>query len=309
MRRFIIMRSLMLIPVMLGVAFVIYFILALTPGDPALLVAGTDATAEQVANVRLQLGLDDPLPKRFIIYVGNMVRGDLGTSYYSTDKVWDVYMSCFPATLALALSAMFVATLISIPIGIISAVKQNSIIDNLGMTLALIGVSMPSFWLGLLLIIAFSLKLGWFPSGGFNGLNSIVLPAITLGTASAALLTRTTRSSMLEALSQDYMRTARAKGVSEKRAIWEHALQNAMIPILTVFGLQFIAIMGGAILTETVFSWPGAGRLIVDSINRRDLPVIMGSVILTTLFVSIINLVVDVVYAYVDPRIKAQYVK
>lgn len=309
MYRFIVKRCLMLIPVMIGVTFVIYFILAMTPGDPALLVAGTDATAQQVAKVREQLGLNDPLITRFFRYVASMLRGDLGTSYYSSDKVFDLYMKRFPATLVLAFSSIFVATAISIPIGILSAVKHGTLVDNAGMTLALIGVSMPSFWLGLLLIIVFSLKLGWFPSGGFNGLKTVVLPAITCGTFSAALLTRTTRSTMLEALSGDYIRTALAKGVSEKRAVWDHALRNALIPIITVFGLQFGQVMSGAILAETVFSWPGAARLVVDSINRRDLPMVMGAVILTTLFVSVINMVVDIVYAYVDPRIKAQYLK
>jgi peptide/nickel transport system permease protein len=310
MYRYIIKRILMLIPVLLGVSFVIFFILELTPGDPAELVAGVDATKEQIEMMREQLGLNDPALVRYFKYIGNMLRGNLGTSYYSSDKVFDLFMYRFPATLTLSLSAVFFATLIAIPIGIVSAVRQNSLLDNAGMVLALIGVSMPSFWLGLLLILAFSLKLGWFPSGGFTDWKSVILPAITLGSAaSMASLTRTTRSSMLEAMAQDYMRTARAEGFSERIVVWSHALSNALIPILTAFGLQFGAVMSGAILTETVFSWPGVGRLIVDCVNRRDIPMVMGTVIMTTMFISVVNLIVDIVYAYVDPRIKAQYTK
>ena len=310
MYRYILKRLIQLIPVLLGVTFVVFFILELTPGDVAELVAGVDATPEQIEVVRERLRLNDPMLVRYFRYIFNLFRGDLGTSYYSTDSVFYLFMHSFPATLALSMAALFFATIIAIPIGIVSAVKQNSLFDNIGMVLALIGVSMPSFWLGLLLILFFSLQLKWFPSGGFDGLRSLILPAITLGCAAPmAGLVRATRSAMLDAMAQDYMRTARAEGFSEKVVIWSHALRNAMLPILTSFGLQFSAVMSGAILTETVFSWPGIGRLIVDAVNRRDTPLILGTITLITMFISVVNLVIDVIYAYADPRIKAQYTK
>lgn len=310
MYRYILKRLVQLIPVMLGVTFLVFFILELTPGDPAELVAGVTATPEQIEATRVRLGLDQPLLTRYVKYVVNMFRGDLGTSYYSTDAVFDLFMKYFPATLALSIASLFFATIIAIPIGIVSAVKQGSLFDNIGMGLALIGVSMPSFWLGLLLILYFSLNLGWFSSGGFNSLKDIVLPAITLGCAAPmAGLVRATRSAMLDAMAEDYMRTARAEGFSERVVIWRHALRNALMPILTSWGMQFSAVMSGAILTETVFSWPGIGRLVVDAVNRRDTPLILGTITMITLFISVVNLVIDVVYAYADPRIKGQYTK
>lgn len=310
MYRYILKRLVQLIPVMLGVTFLVFFILELTPGDPAELVAGVTATPEQIEATRVRLGLDQPLLTRYVKYVVNMFRGDLGTSYYSTDAVFDLFMKYFPATLALSIASLLFATIIAIPIGIVSAVKQGSLFDNIGMGLALIGVSMPSFWLGLLLILYFSLNLGWFSSGGFNSLKDIVLPAITLGCAAPmAGLVRATRSAMLDAMAEDYMRTARAEGFSERVVIWRHALRNALMPILTSWGMQFSAVMSGAILTETVFSWPGIGRLVVDAVNRRDTPLILGTITMITLFISVVNLVIDVVYAYADPRIKGQYTK
>ena len=310
MYRYILKRIVQLIPVMLGVTFLVFFILELTPGDPAELVAGITATPEQIEATRVRLGLDQPMLTRYVHYIWNMFQGDLGTSYYSTDAVFDLFMKYFPATLALSLASLFFATIIAIPIGIVSAVKQGSLFDNLGMGMALIGVSMPSFWLGLLLILFFSLNLKWFPSGGFDGLKSLVLPAITLGCAAPmAGLVRATRSAMLDSMAQDYMRTARAEGFSEKVVIWRHALRNALMPILTSWGMQFSAVMSGAILTETVFAWPGIGRLVVDAVNRRDTPLILGTITMITLFISVVNLVIDVVYAYADPRIKGQYTK
>lgn len=310
MYRYILKRLVQLIPVMLGVTFLVFFILELTPGDPAELVAGVTATPEQIEATRVRLGLDQPLLTRYVKYIVNMFRGDLGTSYYSTDAVFDLFMKYFPATLVLSIASLLFATIIAIPIGIVSAVKQGSLFDNIGMGLALIGVSMPSFWLGLLLILYFSLHLGWFSSGGFNSLKDIVLPAITLGCAAPmAGLVRATRSAMLDAMAEDYMRTARAEGFSERVVIWRHALRNALMPILTSWGMQFSAVMSGAILTETVFSWPGIGRLVVDAVNRRDTPLILGTITMITLFISVVNLVIDVVYAYADPRIKGQYTK
>ncbi len=213
----------------------------------------------------------------------------------------------FPNTFKLTITAIILSVLISIPIGVISATRQYSIFDNLGMILALIGISMPSFWTGLILIILFSLQLRWFPSGGMDGLKSLILPAFTLAIASTASITRTTRSSMLEVIRQDYINTAKAKGVNRKVVVRKHALKNALIPAITVIGLEFGVLLGGAVLTETVFSWPGIGRLMVQSIQAKDTPLVLGCVIVFALSFSIVNLIIDILYAYIDPRIKANY--
>ena len=309
MHRYIIKRLLMLIPVLLGVAFIIYAIMNVAEGDPVYQVAGPDATEEQLDALREEMGLNGSLLERYFRYIFKLLRGDLGTSYVSRMDVMQLYLQRLPNTLKLASVAMIVAVVISVPLGIVAAVNQNSIKDTVSMILALLGLSMPNFWLGLLLLLLFSLKLGWFPSGGAEGLRSVVLPAVTVGVGLAALLTRTTRSSMLDVLRQDYLRTARAKGVSEKRVVFHHALRNALIPIITIFGVQFSNVLGGSVLAETVFAWPGVGRLVVDAIDQRDIPTVTGALIMTTMLVTIVNLIVDIVYAYVDPRIKAQYTK
>lgn len=300
----------MLIPVLLCVSFLIFFIMDLAPGDPALMIAGDGADPAVVEQIREDYGFNDPLLVRYFNYMKGLIKGDLGVSYISNKNVWDTYIQRFPATAKLAVAAIVCAIVISIVLGIYSAIHQNTWKDNVSVVAALLGLSMPQFWLGLLLIIAFSLQLKWFPSGGdYGNLQSIILPAITIGTNNAALMTRTTRSSMLDVLRQDYLCTARAKGVKEKKVILKHALKNALIPIITVGGLQFAYILGGAVLVESVFAWPGIGRLIVDSINHRDIPMVTGCVIITTMLVCIVQLIVDVIYAYVDPRIKAQYTK
>lgn len=309
MHRYIIKRLLMLIPVLLGVAFIIYAIMNVAEGDPVYQVAGPDATEEQLDALREEMGLNGSLLERYFRYIFKLLRGDLGTSYVSKMDVMQLYLQRLPNTLKLASVAMIVAVVISVPLGIVAAVNQNSIKDTVSMILALLGLSMPNFWLGLLLMLLFSLKLGWFPSGGAEGLRSVVLPAVTVGVGLAALLTRTTRSSMLDVLRQDYLRTARAKGVSEKRVVFHHALRNALIPIITIFGVQFSNVLGGSVLAETVFAWPGVGRLVVDAIDQRDIPTVTGALIMTTMLVTIVNLLVDIIYAYVDPRIKAQYTK
>ena len=309
MHRYIIKRLLMLIPVLLGVAFIIYAIMNVAEGDPVYQVAGPDATEEQLDALREEMGLNGSLLERYFRYIFKLLRGDLGTSYVSRMDVMQLYLQRLPNTLKLASVAMNVAVVISVPLGIVAAVNQNSIKDTVSMILALLGLSMPNFWLGLLLMLLFSLKLGWFPSGGAEGFRSVVLPAVTVGVGLAALLTRTTRSSMLDVLRQDYLRTARAKGVSEKRVVFHHALRNALIPIITIFGVQFSNVLGGSVLAETVFAWPGVGRLVVDAIDQRDIPTVTGALIMTTMLVTIVNLIVDIVYAYVDPRIKAQYTK
>lgn len=309
MWRYIAKRLLMLIPVLLAVAFVIYAIMNVAEGDPVYSVAGADATEEQLAALREEMGLNGSLIERYFRYIGNLLKGDLGISYVSKQDVMKIYLQRLPNTLKLASMTMIFATLIALPLGIIAAVNQNSWIDTLSMVLALIGLSMPNFWLGLLLIILFSLKLGWFPSGGNEGFKSIVLPAFTVGAGLAALLTRTTRSSMLDVIRQDYLRTARAKGVPERTIIRKHALRNALIPIITIFGVQFSNVLGGSVLAETVFAWPGVGRLVVDAIDQRDIPTVTGALVMTTMLVTVVNLLIDIVYAFVDPRIKAKYSK
>lgn len=281
----------------------------MAPGDAVDILADPTATFEEKELMRNEMGLNDPFTIRYIRYMGNLLRGNLGKSYVNNKDVFKVYMNRLPETLKLALAGILVALIIAIPLGIVAAVHQNTWKDTVSMIFGLLGLSMPNFWLGLLLIIFFSLKLGWFPSFGSKGFASIVLPAITVGTGQAALLTRTTRSSMLEVVRQDYLRTARAKGVSEKQVIRKHALKNALIPILTVFATQLGATLGGAVLTETVFAWPGVGRLIVDSIAQRDIAMVTGSIIMTTILSSFLILLVDIAYAFVDPRIKSQYTR
>ncbi len=299
----------MLIPVLLGVAFIIFAIMNVAEGDPVYQVAGPDATEEQLEALRIEMGLNGTLIERYFRYIGNLLKGDLGVSYVTKLDVMELYLQRLPNTLRLASFAMVIAVAISIPLGIIAAVNQNTWKDTLATVLALIGLSMPNFWLGLLLILLFSLKLGWLPSGGAEGFASVILPALTVGVGLAALLTRTTRSSMLDVLRQDYLRTARAKGVSERKVVYRHALRNALIPIITIFGVQFSNVLGGSVLAETVFAWPGVGRLVVDAIDQRDIPTVTGALIMTTMLVTVVNLLVDIVYAYVDPRIKAQYTK
>jgi peptide/nickel transport system permease protein len=255
------------------------------------------------------MGLKGTLLERYFRYIVKMFQGDLGTSYISKQSVMKIYMQRLPNTLKLASLTMIVSVGMAIPLGIYAAVNQNSFKDTISMVISLIGLSMPNFWLGLLLIIFFSLELGWFPTGGNEEFKSIILPAVTIGAGLAALMTRTTRSSMLDVLRQDYLRTARAKGVSEGKVINKHALRNALIPIITIFGVQFSNVLGGSVLAETVFAWPGVGRLVVDAIDQRDIPTVTGALVMTTMLVTLVNLLVDIVYAYVDPRIKAQYTK
>jgi peptide/nickel transport system permease protein len=305
--KYIIRRLLLLLPVMLGVIFLVFFIISLTPGNVASMILGDGATDERIVELREEMGLNDPLIIQYGRYMGSLLRGDMGVSYADGRSVAGEIGQRFPNTFKLTITAIILSVLISIPIGVISATKQYSIFDNLGMILALIGISMPSFWIGLILIIAFSLNLGWFPSGGMSGVMSLILPAFTLAIASTASITRTTRSSMLEVIRQDYINTAKAKGVSKNKVITKHALRNALIPAITVIGLEFGVLLGGAVLTETVFSWPGIGRLMVQSIQRKDTPMVLGCIIVFTLSFSIVNLLIDILYAYLDPRIKENY--
>lgn len=308
MYKYIAKRLLMLIPVIIGVSFLVFFIMAMAPGDTAKAILGEDAPVESLEALREELGLNDPVPVRYVNYMKGMLRGDLGKSYKSGRPVFNEIMERFPATLELSFWGMVFAIALSIPIGIISATRQYTFIDSISMVFALLGVATPNFWLGLMLIIAFSLHLGWLPSGGnTSGFASLILPVITLGTGCMANITRTTRSSMLEVIRQDYIRTAKAKGVSKNKVINKHALKNALIPVVTVIGLQFGSLLGGAVLTESVFSWPGVGTYLVNSIKAKDTNAVLGCVIIFSICFSIVNLIVDILYAYIDPRIKSKY--
>lgn len=307
MLRYILRRLLMLLPVILGVTLITFTMLYFTPGDPARLTLGEQAGAEQLEQFRELHGLNDGYFVRFFNYVKNAVlHQDMGFSYRTGQPVFDEILLRFPATLKLA-GLGLVAVLIGIPVGIISATKQYSIFDNISMIGALIGVSMPNFWQGMLLIILFSVHLGWLPSSGFTTWKQMILPVITIGTSTAAIITRMTRSSMLEVVRQDYIRTARAKGQKESTIINRHALGNAMIPIVTVIGLQFGYLLGGAVLTESIFSIPGVGKLMVDSIKTKDYPIVQGGVLFIAVTFSVVNLFIDILYAFLDPRIRSQY--
>ena len=309
MFRYIMKRILMMIPVLIAVSFVVYFLMDLAPGDIISSMAPQDATEAEIEIMREELGLNGSLIERYFRYLGGLLKGDMGMSLSLKRPVADVFFERFPATLELALAATVVALAISIPLGIAAATHHRSFLDGFSMVTAMLGLSMPGFWLGLLLILFFSHQLGWFPSGGSGGIVHLILPAIALGAGQAGSLTRITRSSMLDVIRQDYLRTARAKGVSDKQVIRKHARKNARIPIITVFGSTLGNLLGGAVAIETVFSWPGIGRLTVSAINTRDITLATGCIIMFTVLLTVTMLLVDIAYAYVDPRIKAQYSK
>ena len=308
MLKYIIRRLLLLVPVMLGVSVIVFSLLYFTPGDPVRNKLGTNASPVEVERLREKMGLNDPFLVQFGRYLKNIVfHGSLGESYITEQPVVLEIAARVSATVRLAISATIVAIIFGIPLGIVSAIKQYSVFDHITMIFALIGLSMPVFWLGLLMILLFSVKLGWFPSSGFSGLKYMVLPAMAFGAQSIAVLTRMTRSSMLETIRQDYIRTARAKGQREKIVVFKHALGNSLIPVITIIGIQFGQLMGGAVMTEIIFSIPGIGRLMIDSIKLRDVPVVLGCVLFVAVTFAIVNLIVDILYTYVDPRIKTQY--
>lgn len=300
---YIIRRLLQMIPVLLGVILVVFLIMQMVPGDPAVLLAGEGASAETIAKIRTQLGLDQPIMVQYFHYVTDVATGDLGTSLRSNLPVFDEIMARLPATIELALASIFVTIVLGMIAGIISATKQYSWADITIMIIALLGVSLPSFWLGLSLIYYFSVKLHLFPVAGWGTWQHMILPAITLGTGGAAIVARMTRSSMLDVVRQDYIRTARAKGLKEQVIIYKHALKNALIPIITVVGLQFGFLLGGTVLVESVFAINGLGRLIVDAIRMRDLPVVQGGVLIASVIFVFVNLLVDVLYRYFNKRI------
>lgn len=332
MLKYVIKRILMVIPVLIGVSIIVFSLMRVFSPDPAPIVLGQHANQAAMTAWRHANGLDEPVVTQYVTYVAGALKGDLGTSYYTKTPVAEEIGARFPATIELAIAAILFASSIGILLGVVAAVRKNSVIDAAGTLLALVGVSVPIFWLGILFIMFFSGFLHLLPSGGrinvmlqptdvtgfymidsllegnWDGFKDaaihIVLPALTLGMYSMAIITRMTRSTMLDTLSQDYVRTARAKGISETKVIGKHALRNSLIPVTTVIGLQFGALLGGALLTESVFSWPGIGKFTVDSILKSDFPIVQGIVLLVAVIFVVVNLVADLVYAYLDPRIK-----
>ena len=305
MLTWILRRVLAVVPVLFGVTLAVFSMLFLVPGDPVkMMLAEFVTNPDQVAQMRAQLHLDEPVLKQYGRFVANAVRGDLGTSIRSRRPVTTEIGENVASTAQLAVAAMLVAIAVGVPLGLLAALSRNSWLDVASMGTALLGVSMPSFWLGLLLIFVFSLHLAWFPATGGGDLHHLVLPAVTLGTIAAAIIARLTRSSMLEVLGQDYVRTARAKGLGGFSVVVRHALKNALIPVITIFGLQFGNLLAGAVIVETVFSRPGLGRLIVGGILNKDFPLVQGTVLFVATVYVLINVLVDVAYAYADPRIR-----
>lgn len=308
MIRYIIKRVLLMIPVLLGVILVVFTMNHISPGDPARMLAGETATEEAVEALREKMGLNEPYITQFFSYLkGIVTKFDLGTSYQTKRPVIEELMDRFPTTAKLALLSIMISAMVGIALGIISAIRQNTVLDQLSRGFALIGVSMPAFWAGMMLILLFAVKLKWLPVSGIDGWKNWIMPAFTSSMVGMATITRMTRSSMLEVICQDYIVTARAKGLSEKVVVIKHALKNALIPIITVLGIQLGTMLGGAVLTESVFSIPGLGKYMVDSIKFRDYPVVQGGVLLLAVVFSLVNLLVDIIYAYVDPRIKSMY--
>ena len=303
MIRYIALRLLLLIPTLLGVLAVTFALLYLAPGDPVAAIVGERADSATVTRVRQELRLDDPVPLRFARYVGGVVRGDLGRSYITRRPIVRELAQRFPATLRLAGAAMLIAITFGLAIGILGALRPGSWADRIATLGAYLGISFPVYWVGLLLILWFAVTLRWFPPSGYGGLLFLVLPAITLGMRSVAFLARMTRSTMREVLGSDLVRTARAKGLSETRVVLRHALGNALLPIITVVGLDFGSYLTGSILTETIFSWPGVGRYVLTAIDKRDLPAIQGSILFLSLVFVLANLLTDLCYAAADPRV------
>jgi len=313
--RFILHRLLQAIPVLLGISIAVFLMVHLAPSDPVMIMLGSQEqviTPERIEQLREEWGLNDPLYVQYWRFLKNALHGDLGRSIYTGQDVFSSILQRIPATLLLTISSLIIAVAISIPIGIISATRQYSAWDHIGMVGALLGVSMPSFWFGLLVMYFFSIKLRWLPAtgmghialGAMDVLKHLILPSLTLGFGMAAMTTRLTRSSMLDVVRQDYIRTARAKGLPERIVVYRHAFRNALIPIVTHIGTQFGSLLGGAVVVETIFAWPGVGRQAVDSIMRRDMPMIQGNVLFMCFIFVIVNLIVDISYSLIDPRIR-----
>ncbi|MCC6942972.1 MAG: ABC transporter permease [Thermomicrobiales bacterium] len=314
MGAYVIRRLVGLIPVLLGITLVVFFLMQLLPGDVAQAMLGLTARPEDVERLRQALGLNEPIYIQYLKWLSHVLRGDFGISLQQRTEVLPFILERFKNTLILTVAATIISLLIGLPTGIISATRQYSIFDRVSMIIALFGNSMPAFWLGLMSILIFSLRLGWFPTGGMYPvvgdetfaelIRHLVLPAVTLGAASAAITARITRSSMLEIIRQDYVRTARAKGLNERAVLTGHTLKNALLPILTVISFQFGFLLGGAVLTETVFSWPGIGLALYNAISFRDYPIVQGGVLVVAVSFVIVNLITDLLYSLIDPRIR-----
>ena len=303
MRRYLLSRFLSFLPSLLGVLTLVFFLIHLVPGDPVEAMLGETASATDKEALRRELGLDEPLWKQYISYLQGLAVGDLGHSLYYHGEVTDLILLRFPATLELTLAAMTVAILLAFPLGILAAWKSHTWMDRLALLFSLFGLAMPNFWLGPLLIIVFSIDLGLLPVSGSGSLTHLVLPALTLGTAMAALLTRMIRSSLLEVIHEDYIQAARAKGLSERKVWLKHALRNSLLPVITILGLQFGALLAGSVITETIFAWPGIGRLTIEAIQTRDYLLVQGCVLAIAVSYLVINLFTDVLYRLIDPRI------
>ena len=304
MLKYIIKKLLLMIPVLLGLTIIVFLILHLAPGDPVHQVVGPNVTPEVYENVRRSMGLDRPLIIQYFDYLGNLLKGDLGSSILQHRPVADIVMERFPITIGLGVRALLLSFLIAVPVGIIAAVNRNKLLDYFAMTFALVGISMPTFWFGMLLLYFFAYKLRLFPISGYGTWKHLMLPVITMGLTDAAVIARMMRSSMLEVIGQDYIRTARAKGLKEKVVTNKHALKNALIPVITLLGMRMGWIVGGSVTLEIIFSIPGLGRTMVDSIFSRDYPVVQGSILILAASVMISNLIADILYAVVDPRIR-----
>lgn len=309
MLKYVVKRFLMMIPVILGISFILFSIMNLTPGDPARLILGENASQDAVEKLREEMGLNENFLIRYVRYMSDALSGDFGISYRTRVPVYDELFSRFPNTLKLAFGGITISVLIGIPIGIISAVKQYTIIDTLSLAGALLLTSMPAFWLGLMLILLFALKLDLLPATGVDTWMHFIMPSLTLAAGTMATLIRMTRSTMLEVIRQDYIRTAKAKGAGKNRIIFKHALRNAILPIITIVGLNFGFQLGGAIIIESVFAMPGIGSLLIASVRMKDTPMVMASVLFAAVLAGIINLGVDLLYTYIDPRVKFQYTK
>jgi peptide/nickel transport system permease protein len=306
MRTLVLRRLLLAVPTVLAVATLVFSLIHLIPGDPVLIMLGEGAQPTDVEKLRAELGLDRPFGEQYLEFLGGLVRGDLGDSLHFDEPVAAIIARHYPATVELALAAMLAALGVSLPLGMVAAYRRGSWIDRAARLFSLAGVSMPNFWLGPVAILVFSIQLGWLPVSGRGGPAHLVLPAATLGLALAALLTRMVRAALGEELTKPYLVTARAKGIGGARVALHHALRNALVPVVTVVGLQFGALLTGAILTETIFGWPGIGRLLIQSIRLRDYPLVQGAVLLIAVTYVVVNLITDLVYAWIDPRIRVQ---
>lgn len=307
MYKYVIKRLLVIIPILLFIIFIVFIILNITPGDPASIILGRDSTPEAREKLTIELGLDKPVLVRYFLYIKDAFTLDFGKSYRSGQPVFKEILVKFPTTLVLAFLSVIGAAIIGIPLGILSAVKQYSFLDISLTVSALFLASIPGFWLGIMLILVFSLSLGLLPSSGIGGLKYFIMPTLTLALPSAAWISRMTRTTMLETMRMDYIRTAKAKGAGKQKIIWKHALPNTLLPVITMLGMTFAALLGGAMITEIVFGLPGIGNTIVTAIKMKDIPIVMGSTIFLATLFMLIMLVVDLIYAFIDPRIKAQF--